>query len=166
MEFFQKTNNAHKPDAYNNESMILSMAAFLCELYGCIEIHENIDKIKNNSKYHLYLKFCEAVENNFTTLHKVQDYTKLLDVSVRHLSDCTKSCENITPLKLINKRLLIQAKRLLAYSDLNIKEIAFKLGFLDAPHFIKFFRKEIGITPLDYRTPKSDKILRDIDTTH
>jgi AraC-like DNA-binding protein len=56
-----------------------------------------------------------------------------------------------SPLKTINERIAIEAKRLLRYSGKTAEEIAYELGYNEASHFSKFFKKQIGVSPLGYR---------------
>ena len=56
---------------------------------------------------------------------------------------------------LINARLLLEARRLLRYTDLSSKEVAFRLGFDDPSYFVKFFKREAGMLPLELREQAS-----------
>ena len=53
----------------------------------------------------------------------------------------------LSPKKIINEEIILKAKNLLAENKIIIKEISEELGFADAPHFVKFFKKETGMTP-------------------
>ena len=53
--------------------------------------------------------------------------------------------------ELINNRIILEAKRLLRYSILSVKEIAFRLGFDDPSYFGKFFKRIVKQSPADYR---------------
>ncbi len=54
-------------------------------------------------------------------------------------------------MKIINDRIILEAKRQLCYTDLNIKEIAFRLGFDDPSYFVKLFKRQTGILPAEFR---------------
>jgi AraC family transcriptional activator of pobA len=54
-------------------------------------------------------------------------------------------------LLVIQERVLLEAKRLLFYTEKTSKEIAYELGFEDANHFSKFFKKHTGQTPTDFK---------------
>ena len=56
-----------------------------------------------------------------------------------------------TPNELIKNRLLLEAKRYLAHSELSAKEIAYKLGYEDEAYFSRFFNKHAGNTPIHFR---------------
>ena len=59
--------------------------------------------------------------------------------------------EGNTPLQIINERIILEAKRMLRYSSLRVKEVSIDLGFEDPSYFNKFFKKITGITPADFR---------------
>jgi AraC-like DNA-binding protein len=52
---------------------------------------------------------------------------------------------------LIADRLLLEAKKLLRYTDLSIAEVADYLGFEEPTHFGRFFKRKFALTPLEYR---------------
>lgn len=56
-----------------------------------------------------------------------------------------------TPHNLIAERILLEAKRLLTYSDLSIAEIADYLGYSEPTHFGRFFRRYLGLSPHTWR---------------
>ncbi|MFD0710381.1 AraC family transcriptional regulator [Paenibacillus sp. GCM10027626] len=58
----------------------------------------------------------------------------------------------LSPLKYVSRKKMEKAKQLLKTTSLSIKEIAAHIGFDDANHFSKTFRREIGYSPSEYRT--------------
>ena len=81
----------------------------------------------------------------------MSDYAALLNVSPKTLTLYVNECSKYTPLELINDRIILEAKRLLRYSVLSVKEIAFRLGFDDPSYFGKFFKRLVKQSPADYR---------------
>lgn len=57
----------------------------------------------------------------------------------------------IPPLQYINKKKIERAQLLLITEDWTVKEVAWRLGFVDHSYFIRLFKKLIGTTPMDYR---------------
>ena len=102
-------------------------------------------------KHRLFVKFRQTLEQHFRDVHTVQEYASLLSVTAKTLTACTLECTRQTPLKLINDRLILEARRLLRYTDQPSKEVAFRLGFDDPSYFVKFFKRETGLLPLDFR---------------
>lgn len=82
---------------------------------------------------------------------KVNFYAEKLNITPRKLGETIKSILNKTTTEVISNRLLIECKRQLIYSDHNITEIAYKLGFEDNSYFTKFFKKLTNMTPKEYR---------------
>lgn len=92
-----------------------------------------------------------AVEREFTRKHRVGDYASALGYSVRTLTRATLAATGSTAKQFIDARVLLEARRLLAYSELTSAEIARHLGFADPGDFGKFFRRHDGRTPLAFR---------------
>ena len=91
------------------------------------------------------------VERNFHAIHAVTAYANSLSVTPGHLNEVTKSVTGKTVSGLIQERIILEAKRLLAHSDRSVKEIAYALGFDDPSYFTRFFRERAGAAPLAFR---------------
>lgn len=96
-------------------------------------------------------QFYNAVEQHFRESRKTEYYTQLLAVNEKVLSREVKSLAGKTPKAYIDYRTILEAKRLLSYSALSAKEIAFELGFDEPTNFHKYFSKHVGQTPLEFR---------------
>lgn len=96
-------------------------------------------------------QFNLLVEKNFRTMHQVQEYAGLMHRSPKTLSNVFSAYKNSTPLQVIHDRRLLEAQRLLLFSDKAIKEIAYDLGFDEVSHFSRFFRKHRHCTPGAFR---------------
>ena len=95
------------------------------------------------------------VEKHFREYHHVKDYANLLFKSPKTLSNLFPKYSDKSPLMVINDRILLEAKRLLIYSDQSAIEIAEELGYKDASHFSKFFKKHVGMSPTIFRKSRS-----------
>lgn len=98
-------------------------------------------------QFDLVRKFHILVEQHFRTKHKVAEYADLLYKSPKTLSNLFKKTGEKSPLKVINSRVLLEAKRLLLFSNKTSEEIGYEVGFNDAGHFSKFFKKHTGMPP-------------------
>lgn len=99
----------------------------------------------------LLKKFILLVNNHYNEKRTVEEYADLLFITPKHLSQSIKAASGRNALLFINNRIMTEAKSLILYSDFDIAEIAYQLNFSDPANFGKFFKKQAGITPLEYR---------------
>ncbi len=96
-------------------------------------------------------RFCREVETNHAHLYSVSDYLNRLGIHEKTLSAAVKQAFGITPKTYIDRRRVLEAKRLLAHSTLSVKEVAYALGFDEATNFTKFFFRHTHLLPLAFR---------------
>ncbi len=117
--------------------------------YGNKPGAKNLDAMKPSHR--LFVMFRQLLEREYDHLHAVKEYASRLNVSVKTLSNCISECSDKSALAFINDRILLEAKRLVRHTDLRIKEIAYRLGFEDSSYFVKFFKRNTGYLPSDFR---------------
>ncbi len=100
----------------------------------------------------LLKKFQAKIDERFQQLHEVGDYASMLHISAGHLSEVVKNQSGKPAIKHIHERLVLEARRLLFHTPQSLKEIAFELGFSDASYFNRFFKRETGMSPSNYRS--------------
>jgi len=96
-------------------------------------------------------EFEALLDQHFRTEKTVQAYARWLSLTPNHLNALCRRARNHTASDLIQRRVLVEAQRLLMHSDQPIKQIAEALGFRDASYFGRFFRKRTGLTPEQFR---------------
>ncbi|THU40563.1 helix-turn-helix domain-containing protein [Niastella caeni] len=96
-------------------------------------------------------KFSQLVELHFKTQHTVADYAKMLSVSPKLLNKRITQYGNTAPNDLIKERIILEAKRLLAHTQLSVKEIGYSLGYDDPAYFVRLFTKQAGLSPVEFR---------------
>jgi len=84
------------------------------------------------------------LESHFRTEHEVRFYAKKLNKSPKTLSNLFALFNYPPPSKVIQKRIILDAKRYLYYSDKTAKEISYSLGFTSPAHFSRFFKQHSG----------------------
>lgn len=99
-------------------------------------------------------EFNFLVEQHFKTKHSITEYAELLHKSPKTLSNIFTKIGAKTPLQYIHDRKMLEARRLLHYSDLQIKEIAYEIGYEDLQTFSRFFKKHEGISPSEFKDQK------------
>ncbi|OUR94784.1 AraC family transcriptional regulator [Flavobacteriales bacterium 34_180_T64] len=87
------------------------------------------------------------VEQHFKTKHSVAEYAELLNKSPKTLSNIFSKIGSKTPLQYIHERKMLEARRRLRYSDMQIQEIAYEIGYDDIQAFSRFFKKQEGVSP-------------------
>ncbi|MFF9623739.1 helix-turn-helix domain-containing protein [Streptomyces griseosporeus] len=93
-----------------------------------------------------------AVEEHFAEWHRVTDYARALGYDVRTLTRATRAATGTGAKAFLDQRVLLEAKRLLAHTDLPVTACARRLGFGDAGNFTTFFRRQAGTPPAAWRT--------------
>ncbi len=106
---------------------------------------------ENKQPSNYVLKFVKLVNKNFQEYHSVNYYAGKLCITPGHLNELLKKHYGITAKQYIQNRIMLEAKRLLSFSNLPVSEIAWKLNFDDTSYFVRLFRKLNGKTPLAYR---------------
>lgn len=99
----------------------------------------------------LQQRFLETLERDFPQSHDAGHYASELGVTSGTLSRTLSRLSGRTTKQLILDRVLLEAARLLRFSDLSVKEIAARLGFTDQFAFSKAFKRQRGEAPLDFR---------------
>lgn len=97
-------------------------------------------------------RFKVLIEQNFASHWTVSQYAKALSISPTHLSRLTRAANGISALRMIEARLMREARRNLAYTNLSISSIAYTLGFSDPAYFSRVFTKDAGISPKAFRS--------------
>lgn len=121
-------------------------------LTTCAARYETTDSTLNKGKGQMLVKrFFHLVEENNQKNLSLNDYARLIGVTPNHLTQTVKSLTGKTSSQIIKAKQLLEIKRLLVHTNLNVSEIAGQLNFEDQSYFSKFFRRETGITPLQYR---------------
>ncbi len=98
-----------------------------------------------------FVRFRQQLEMNYQQIHNVAVYARMIGISTKTLTSCCLECSGQTPLQLINARLTLEAKRLLRFTHLSSKEVAYHLGFEDPSYFVKVFKNKTGQLPLEFR---------------
>lgn len=96
-------------------------------------------------------EFTELLERNIATEKQVVYYAGEMNLSSYQLNDITKRAVGKTASALISEYILLEAKRNLLATPNQVKDIAWNLGYEDTSYFIRFFKKQTGLTPELYR---------------
>lgn len=99
----------------------------------------------------LVQRYRALLERHHAQRWSLSDYAQALEVTPDHLSRSCRQCTGQSALELLHERVLLEARRLLAYTPMPVAEVAAQLGFEDAAYFSRFFGRASGTSPSDYR---------------
>ena len=123
----------------------------------CTRIYKDQNNLIHEEESSLIREFNFLVEQHFRDKHKVADYASLLNRSPKTLSNIFQKHSSKSPLQFIQNRKILESKRLLGYSDLQVQEIGHQIGYDDIQSFSRFFKRQTGQSPVSYRMNVSGK---------
>ncbi len=91
------------------------------------------------------------IETHFAEHWQVADYARALTVSPTHLSRVARAATGVSAQRLIEARLMREARRHLAYTHLGVATIAYTLGYADPAYFTRAFTRDAGVSPRCFR---------------
>ena len=113
--------------------------------------HEN-EHLSQKGKGQIMVKqFFHLLEENYAQNLPINRYAEMIGVTPSHLTQTVKMLTGKTSSQMIRGKQLLEIKRLLAHTNLSVSEIASQLNFEDQSYFTKFFKRETGLTPLQFR---------------
>lgn len=135
----------------NNRDVIKALLVALLEKVKVIQNKfETIEKAIP-TEYQLVNSFKRLVSNNFIEQKSVAFYAQQLNLTANYLNNRIKAHTGKTAKDHILERLLMEAKNMLLYTELDIAEVSFRLNFTEPSYFGKFFKKYTSQTPKDFR---------------
>lgn len=145
---------SHKNESIRQEFLRWWLKVFLIQVQRrseksiTIDMHRMLPEDKKQLKL---IKFVNLIEQNYKKGLKVSDYAALLQMSHRALSALTSRLLDKSPSEMIHQRITAEAKRMLMQTNYTVSRIGDHLGFQDDSYFVKYFKKQTGISPLDFR---------------
>lgn len=110
-----------------------------------------------SSRYFSFLKFRSLLEERYRENWSVGAYAAHLNITTKTLNTLVRAETARTTTQLITDRVVLEAKRLLCHTPALIHAVGYDLGFEDPSYFVKFFRRQTGSTPSDFRKTFSAK---------
>ena len=153
-ELLQCISLVNKKYALNNEPIIQSVLFDLVSSFiGMIaEIYQKgFPSIKSNRLLEITSQFKTILSANYQTMKRPNQYASEIKISPVYLNEAVKSTTGLSVRDCIQNEIILQAKRLLYYTNLTIKEISIKLGYDDWAYFTRVFTKSTNLTPSQFR---------------
>jgi AraC family transcriptional regulator, transcriptional activator of pobA len=135
----------------SRETDINLIASYLMAFFEEIkkEMPPNSKKIKN-AYAQLTDQYKNALALHIYQKQSITDYAQILNISPNYLNKCVKNSLNKTAQDLLNEMLILEAKTLLKFSNLQIAEVAIKLCDQTPSNFSRFFKKQTGLSPKEF----------------
>ena len=133
-------------------------AHLLCILVACARALEQAQAVPDagpGRQASLVARFREAIERHYRDGMPLARYAALLGVSEKQLRSACLRIARQPPSRMIESRILLEAKRALLYSNMTVAEAAYHLGFGDPAYFSRFFAKAVGKSPRAFRARKN-----------
>lgn len=138
---------------------ILSRYLFILLNYLLRECHVQIAKLTPARHSERLFKLSSLIEAHFLEHKPIAFYAEALDITPKHLNNLCRQYLHTSLADMQNARLLLEAKRMLHFTSLSVKEIAYQLGFEDASYFVRFFKRLAGTTPALFRAGGSESTI-------
>lgn len=122
-------------------------------LTTCAARYRVSENLTNKGKGQILVKrFFHFLEENHRKNLTLNEYAQMIGVTANHLTQTIKQLTGKTSSQIIKDKQLLEIKRLLVHTNLSVSEIAAQLNFDDQSYFTKFFKRETGKTPLQFRS--------------
>ncbi|MBL7913672.1 MAG: helix-turn-helix domain-containing protein [Bacteroidia bacterium] len=127
------------------------LSIILLQLKRAYSVSTDVISDSRSKNYQVFEQFRKLLDVNYITVRLVKQYADMLHVSPENLNALSKQVAGKTASALIDERVILEAKRLLLFSENSVKEVAYFLEFNDPSYFNKYFKKITGLTPESYR---------------
>lgn len=140
----------YQSDRKNSREVICLILKILILMYRrCTGYDEAV--FESRQKKQLLNEFRKLVNNKFRSIRNAGHYARELNISPNYLNALCQEFFTKTVTQIIKERTILEAKRMLMHTRLNVNEISYRLGFSDNSYFCRYFRKEVGVTPKNFR---------------
>lgn len=112
---------------------------------------QDFTEIKKGADLDYVMEFKTLLDLKYKSLKQVGGYAEQMHITDKRLNQAISKVLGKTPKQMIDGRVMLEAKRLLAHTSQSVKEIGFELGFEEPTNFIKYFKKHHSSTPIEFR---------------
>ncbi len=146
-------------ERYMRDEMILTQVLGLLIYSNRLFLDRTEHHQKQRSPKGLLLlqRFRQLLDKHVLEIQHASGFAQLMQVTTGHLNEVVKAQTGKKLTDHISSRLILEAKRMLMYSDKTIKEISFELKFEDPAYFGRYFTRKVGMTPGTFRQQIHEK---------
>jgi AraC family transcriptional activator of pobA len=139
------------PDSHSLELQRHLLSALLLWVERWYEATRTQQRDADDAELQLYRRFVAVLERDFARHHDARHYADELRVPQAALSRALAKVTGRGTKELITDRRMLEAARLLRFTDLTVGEVAFRAGFSDPLYFSRAFKRHHGAAPMAYR---------------
>lgn len=159
LHYFQLMHTEYHQDFEHKNKMIETALKLI--IYSSIKIQSDAcPPVKTAQPNRLVNRFLDLLDNQFLldapgtalSLKTPADFAKQLYVHVNHLNSSVKNYTGKPTSKIIQEKIIKEAKNLLRYTNWGIAEISYSLGFEHPQNFNNFFKKQVGESPRSFKS--------------
>lgn len=133
---------------YINKTVLFTLMAFFFQTgLKCMQLLS----VRSLSTNHIASNFLRLAQEHFRRERFLTFYADKLQITPKHLSRTVKTVTGISASEWIDRLVILEAKVLLKSSSLNIQQIADSLNFPSQSFFGKYFKKNVGVSPKEFR---------------
>lgn len=147
-------NEEKRPDKSQSITQSL-LHILLAQVQRCID--KETDKPISKKYLILFKQFKNLLDKHFAENRTTSFFSQQLHITAHHLNLITKDVTGKTASEVIRARSILEAKRLLTFTDKTVSEIAFELNYTDSSYFAKSFKAETNLSPMAFKTQMSEK---------
>jgi len=136
----------------------------MLNLLDCIHIEiarkYAVSEIHATHSYNVKIKQFETqIEKYFRHEKLPSFYASKLSITLKHLNRISNEILGKTATEVVINRVILEAKRMLSDKNLSVNEVAEALGYDDYSYFARVFKKQTGLSPTAFRTPKNNNTI-------
>ena len=149
----------HQQDFAHVEYLNYLVKLFLIQVQRMGKREDSLHLQPTNHVHRTFVKFRQMIENHYRLMHTTKEYANYMNITTKTLYNNVMEVAHVTPLQMIDDRIILEAKRKLCHTSMKVKEISYYLGFDDPSYFVKFFKKKVGCIPLEFRNINANEII-------
>lgn len=149
-ELMIKASNT-RPSLLNSSSMVHILNMLHTSYANYVQAHQAEREQTNDRRAEIYYEYNDLVMKHYREWHHVSQYAEAMRLTLPHVCSTVKAYSGKTAGDMITDAILTDAKAQLKISNVQVKEIAFSLGFENVAFFNRFFKSRTGLTPKEYR---------------
>jgi AraC family transcriptional activator of pobA len=142
----------HKADSPFYKDILRSLLNSFIGKTACGYVSMNEHSQKQARPIQIAHGFKQLIGKHYKTEKRPSAYAAMLNISESYLNEALKKVTGFSVSYWITHEVMLEARRLLYYSELNAKQIAHELGYDDHTYFSRLFKSNSGNTPLAFRS--------------